>query len=78
MIIPDQKKLAMIVLSKRGQNGEEKSQSVKPEEEMDDQDGALKAISEDMLQAFNDKSPHDLMQAMKAFLSEYDLQEESE
>jgi hypothetical protein len=74
MIITDKKKTASLILSKMGTNGSEKSQSIKPEEEMNDSDGALKAIAEDMLQAFSDKSAHDLMESMKAFIAELDLQ----
>lgn len=74
MLLPDRKKEATVILSKMTPEGEEKSQEVKNEVMIDENEEALKAISEDMLQAFNDKSAAGVMSAMRAFIEEYGLQ----
>jgi hypothetical protein len=73
MMFPDRKKEASIILSKMTPEGE-KTQEVKDETMVDEGEGVLKAISEDMLQAFQDKSPAGIMSAMRAFIEEYGLQ----
>lgn len=75
-IVPDKKKAVSVILSKFGKAGET---PVKPEEELNEHDGAMKAIAEDILMAIKSESAHDLMMALKAFDEECDLgQEESE
>lgn len=67
MIIPDNKKTVSIILSKMKPGGRESRQEVKPEQAIDDKDETLKAIAEEMLKAFEDKSAMDLVSALKAF-----------
>lgn len=74
MIIPDRKKAVSVILSKMGGDGAEKSQEVKNETPGDDTQGALRAITEDVMQAFHDKSIEGLMSSLKAFCTEVDSQ----
>jgi hypothetical protein len=67
MIIPGNKKTVSVILDRMKPDGSESMSAMKPEEEMDEGDGALKAICEDMMMAFQSQSAHDLMQAMRAF-----------
>ena len=51
---------------------------IKDESPVDAKDGALKAIAEDMLMAFERKSPMDLMHALQAFLAEVEARDEEQ
>lgn len=70
----DKKKLATIILSKMRPDGSADSQDVKPEKQMDEKNEGLHAACEDILQAINDKSPGDLLVALKAFFDMADEQ----
>lgn len=76
MIIPDKKKVATVILSRMGQNGQEQRTPAKPEDEIGEGDQALKSIADQILLAFENKSSHDLMLGLKAFFDE--LQESGE
>lgn len=78
MIIPDNKKTVSIILSKMKPGGDESRQEVKPEQALDEKDEALKAIAEDMLQAFEQKSAMDLVMALKAFWHQIQLMDEEQ
>lgn len=79
MIFPDPKKSATMILSKLSANGgPDKMQDVKKEVELDPAMDGLKSAAEDIMQAFSDKSPHDLMQALKSFVAMVDSSEASE
>lgn len=78
MIIPDNKKTVSIILSKMKPDGGESRQEVKPEQAIDDKDETLKAIAEEMLKAFEDKSAMDLVSALKAFWNQIQLADEEQ
>ncbi|HNJ37813.1 MAG TPA: hypothetical protein PL071_07325 [Nitrosomonas sp.] len=78
MIIPDNKKTVSIILSKMKPGGGESRQDVVPEQAIDDKDEALKAIAEDMIKAFEDKSAMDLVSALKAFWHQIQLMDEEQ
>ena len=78
MIIPDNKKTVSIILSKMKPVGGESRQEVKPEQAIDDKDETLKAIAEEMLKAFEDKSAMDLVSALKAFWNQIQLADEEQ
>ncbi len=78
MIIPDNKKTVSIILSKMKPGGEESRQEVKPEQAIDDKDETLKAIAEEMLKAFEDKSAMDLVSALKAFWNQIQISDEEQ
>lgn len=75
MIIPDKKKAVTVILSKLKPSGGESLTRVKPEEEMDPAQGALKAIAEDLLSAIDSRSASDLAQALGAFMAEIQAQD---
>lgn len=77
MIIPDKKKALTVIMSRMGQGASDKSQEIKNEVPIDEKMGSLKAIAEDMIQAFHDKSPMALVDSLQAFLREYENQESS-
>jgi hypothetical protein len=78
MIIPDNKKTVSIILSKMKPGGGESRQEVKPEQAIDDKDETLKAIAEEMLKAFEDKSAMDLVSALKAFWNQIQISDEEQ
>lgn len=78
MIIPDSKKIVSVILGKMRPDGHESMASMKNEEELDVSDAALKAIAEDLLMAFKNDSAHDLMVALKAFMSELQIADEKQ
>lgn len=68
MIFPDAKKSATMILSKMSKGGDPSPmQEVKSESEIDPSMDGLKSAAEDVLQAIDSKSGHDLMMALKAF-----------
>lgn len=78
MIIPDNKKTVSIILSKMKPGGGESRQEMPQEQAIDDKDEALKAIAEDMIKAFEDKSALDLVSALKAFWHQIQLMDEEQ
>lgn len=78
MIIPDGKKTATIILSRMKPSGQEALSSEKSEEELSSSDSSLKVIAEDLLQAFQEGSAHDLMMGLKAFMQEIQVQDEKQ
>jgi DNA phosphorothioation-dependent restriction protein DptG len=75
MIIPGGRKTVSVILSKMKPNGTEQMGETRPEEEMNGSDGSLKAIADDIMMAFQSKSSHDLMTALKAFMKEIQNQD---
>jgi hypothetical protein len=75
MIIPGNRKTVSVILDRMKPDGSERMGEMKPEEEMEEGSSAMKAICEDMIMAFESKSAHDLMEAMKAFHHEMRNQE---
>ena len=67
MIFPDPKKAATMILSKFDKDGNGKDMEVKSEAPIGDMDEGLKSAAEDIMMAINDKSPMDLMKALKSF-----------
>lgn len=63
MIYPNPKKIAGVIV---------KGMEMKNEEELDPNMDSLKFIAEDILAAVNDKSPHDLMVALRSFFESCD------
>ena len=76
MFIPDQKKMAQIILAKRSPDGEESQVQAKPEETVGEPGTQFHAIAEDMLHAFKSGSAHGLVDAMKAFYEQMELNEQ--
>lgn len=74
MIIPGGRKTVSVILSKMKPNGSEQMGEMKPEESMGE-DGSLKTIADDIMMAFQNKSSHDLMTALKAFMKEIQNQD---
>lgn len=80
MIIPEKKKAVSVILSKFKPDGSERTPDieVKPEEEINEHDESLKAIAEDIMSAVESKSAHDLLVALRAFISECSMHEDDE
>lgn len=80
MIMSDNKKKAVsVILSRIKPDGTtEDGPSMKPEENMDSGDEALRAIAEDIMQAFHNKSTNDLMEGLRAFFHELELEPHEE
>lgn len=77
MIIPSKKKAVSVIISKMRPDGSmNEGGEVKNEVEADVKDSALHSHAEDMISAIHNKSPSDLMHAMRNFLSEHELHEE--
>lgn len=65
MIIPDAKKAANIIV---GKMGSPLTHEEKPEADTDPHEGALHALSSEILSAHEAKSPQALTSALKAFI----------
>lgn len=79
MIFPNPKKAAVMILSKMDKDGgPDKMQEVKSESEVQPDMEGLKSAAEDIMQAISDKSPHDLMMALKSFCEMADVDAEEE
>jgi len=63
MIIPDKKKAVSVIIAKMGKPGH---QEMAPEHEMDESDGMLKSIAEDLIAGVESKSAHEVAMALKA------------
>lgn len=70
MIIPDKRKAISVILARHNTSGVQDHAEMKPEHEMDDGDANLKSIAEDVIRALEQKSAHDLMMALRAFVSQ--------
>jgi hypothetical protein len=77
MFFPDRKKVATIILAKHSPEGDH-SMPIAPEETVGDHDEDFKSACEDIMQAIHEKSPHDLMLALKAALEIHDAHEATE
>lgn len=79
MIIPGKKKAFGIMISKMHKDGKmDEGPAMKNEVELDVKDSALHSHAEDMISAFHNKSPSELVSAMKNFLEEHGLHQENE
>lgn len=65
MIVPNPKKAATIILSKKHADGTE----TQTESQNESSDDPFHAIAQDILHAHESKSPHHLASALKAFLA---------
>lgn len=70
MIIPDKRKAVSVILARHNTDGVQDMAQMKSEHEINDGDANLKSIAEDMIRAFEQKSAHDLMRSLSAFISQ--------
>lgn len=79
MMIPSKKKAIGVILSKYKPDGTySDGGEVKNEVAMDVEHSALHSHAEDMIHAFHNKSPADLVRAMNNFMEEHELHQEKE
>lgn len=78
MIIPDRKKAVTMILSKLHDKPEEPGVEMKNEGTTVAADEPLMAISRDAIRAFKNDSPLELMNALKAFFSQADVDRSQE
>jgi len=71
VIIPDNKKVASVILSRMGKD-ESSDVPLKPEVELDPMDEGLKAAAEEALAAVKSGSAHDFMVALRSFFEQCD------
>ena len=78
MIIPDTKKATTVILS-RMKDGMSKDQPMKNEAAGPDAgiDPGLMAATQDIMQAFHEKSMHGLCEGLKSFIDQYEPSDES-
>lgn len=79
MMHGDKKKAVGIILSRMNPEGKmAEGGVVKNEAGIDPQDAALHAHASDMMSAIHNKSPGDLVRAMKNFMEEHQLHEDKD
>lgn len=73
-MFPEKKKAVGIIISKYGKDGKYKDGGeVRDEHELEPGKAALHEHASDMISAFHNKSPSDLLRAMDNFLKEHQL-----
>ena len=79
MIMPGSKKPTGLIVATMNKNAHmSEGGEVKNEVALDVKDSALQSHAQDMITAMHNKSPSELVSAMKNFLEEHDLHEEQE